>query len=242
MNGQIVVAGGNAHRRAEVQKILEGGNYLPLTCVSYSELRALVCNKTTAAVLLLYPDENDTFQIIYDAVSSIFENTTIILISSSIMHNDLVRSLKYKADEYLIEPISPSGLIASIDQNLNEARFGKQRGLLKVGDLAIDNDSLTVTLRESPLGLDPVHARLLQFFMLRPGRAFSRREISVGVWGSDNAVDDRTVDVVVGRIRDAMRHKVAIDPIRTVRSVGYAFNEQFGKVSSLPKRRGRKRR
>lgn len=72
--------------------------------------------------------------------------------------------------------------------------------------------------------------------MLNPGRAFTGQQIANGIWGCDGSIEERTIDVTVGRIRDALRHKVTMDPIRTVRTVGYAFNEYFAQISSMPKK------
>ncbi len=63
--------------------------------------------------------------------------------------------------------------------------------------------------------------------MTSPGRVFSREQLLDGVWGHDVYVDERTVDVHVGRLRKALNKGKAKDPIRTVRGAGYAFNDQF---------------
>jgi two-component system, OmpR family, phosphate regulon response regulator PhoB len=108
---------------------------------------------------------------------------------------------------------------------------------LTIGDLGLDRATLVVTLRDSKLLLHPIQVRILEFLMLNPGHAFTRKEIVRNIWSVDNPVDDRTVDVSIGRIRDAIKHKVAVDPIRTVRGVGYAFNQYFAERPSLPKKR-----
>jgi two-component system phosphate regulon response regulator PhoB len=67
--------------------------------------------------------------------------------------------------------------------------------------------------------------------MERPGRVFSREQLLDGVWGSDVYIDERTVDVHVGRLRKALNHGHAVDPIRTVRGAGYSLDDRFGKAS-----------
>jgi two-component system phosphate regulon response regulator PhoB len=67
--------------------------------------------------------------------------------------------------------------------------------------------------------------------MTSPGRVFSREQLLDGVWGHDVYVDERTVDVHVGRLRKAINRGKAVDPIRTVRGAGYAFNDQFAAAS-----------
>jgi len=69
----------------------------------------------------------------------------------------------------------------------------------------------------------PTEFRLLDHFMRHPGRVFSREQLLDAVWGRDVYVEARTVDVHIGRLRKALKKNVNIDPIRTVRSAGYAF-------------------
>ena len=65
--------------------------------------------------------------------------------------------------------------------------------------------------------------------MERPGRVFSRAHLLDSVWGMDSDIDERTVDVHVGRLRKAINRPREKDPIRTVRGTGYAFDESFGR-------------
>jgi two-component system phosphate regulon response regulator PhoB len=75
--------------------------------------------------------------------------------------------------------------------------------------------------REIRLG--PTEFKLLEFLIESPGRVFSRAQLLDGVWGQDVYVDERTVDVHIGRLRKAINRGRDKDPIRTVRGTGYAF-------------------
>ena len=79
--------------------------------------------------------------------------------------------------------------------------------------------------REVKLG--PTEFKLLEFLLQAPGRVFSREQLLDGVWGRDIYVDERTVDVHVGRLRKAINRGRQRDPIRTVRGAGYALDETF---------------
>jgi len=82
-----------------------------------------------------------------------------------------------------------------------------------------------VTRQGDDIHLGPTEFRLLDYFMQHPGRVFSREQLLDTVWGSDVYVEARTVDVHVGRLRKALRNAGGDDPIRTVRSAGYALRE-----------------
>ena len=75
--------------------------------------------------------------------------------------------------------------------------------------------------------LGPTEFKLLEFLMERPGRVFSRCQMLDGIWGLDTEIDERTVDVHVGRLRKALNKPRELDPIRTVRGGGYSFDETF---------------
>jgi two-component system, OmpR family, phosphate regulon response regulator PhoB len=81
--------------------------------------------------------------------------------------------------------------------------------------------------REIKLG--PTEFRLLEFLMTSPGRVYGRDQLLDHVWGRDAEIEDRTVDVHVGRLRRAVTDKGENDPIRTVRGAGYSFDETFGR-------------
>lgn len=233
MRHVIVVAGGDSARRLRLLNQFDSARYKVSLCLSTPDFIRAVNEEKVIAILLLCPDEsgvmNDLF--VNDRIDQVIDRCLTVLISSSSAENAHVRSLNYRADEFLIEPISFGEVIALI-----ENRVVEDRKLLEIGDLVLDRTSLTVTLRNVELPLQPVQVRVLEFLMLRYGRACTRSELSNGIWSADCPVDDRTIDVSVGRIRDAIKHKVTVDPIRTVRGVGYAFNEYFERISSLPKK------
>jgi two-component system phosphate regulon response regulator PhoB len=74
--------------------------------------------------------------------------------------------------------------------------------------------------------LGPTEFRLLAFMMESPGRVLSREQLLDGAWGRDAYIDERTVDVHIGRLRKALVRGREYDPIRTVRGAGYVFGER----------------
>jgi two-component system phosphate regulon response regulator PhoB len=78
--------------------------------------------------------------------------------------------------------------------------------------------------------MGPTEFRLLDHLMGKPGRVFSRAQLLDSVWGLSAEIDERTVDVHIGRLRKALSKEMEKDPIRTVRGAGYAFDETFGRM------------
>jgi two-component system phosphate regulon response regulator PhoB len=99
-------------------------------------------------------------------------------------------------------------------------------GLLRVGDIELDRYTRRAFRAGREVHLSPSEFRLLEFLMASPGHVFSREEILRCVWNPDVYITERTVDVHIGRLRKALRRGRHLDPIRTVRSSGYAFKEE----------------
>jgi two-component system phosphate regulon response regulator PhoB len=95
--------------------------------------------------------------------------------------------------------------------------------MVTVGDLTLDATAHRVTRRSQIISLGPTEFRLLKFFMEHPGRVFSRGQLLDAVWGTDSDIELRTVDVHIRRLRKGIEQEGAPDPVRTVRSAGYAL-------------------
>ena len=140
---------------------------------------------------------------------------------------DRVRGLATGADDYVVKPFSVPELLARVRALLRRAKPAKCRDAADGGDIELDRETRRVRRAGSELHLGPTEFRLLEFLMQSPGRVFSREQLLDGVWGRDVYIDERTVDVHVGRLRKALNRARGPDPIRTVRGAGYAFDETF---------------
>ncbi|MEO1475424.1 MAG: phosphate regulon transcriptional regulator PhoB [Pseudomonadota bacterium] len=150
------------------------------------------------------------------------KNLPIIMLTARSEEGDRVRGLDTGADDYITKPFSTTELMARIRAVMRRIRPGLVEDIVTVGDISIDRTGHTVTRAGEDLHLGPTEYRLLDHFMQHPGRVFSREQLLDAVWGSDVYVELRTVDVHVGRLRKILK-KAGEDPIRTVRSAGYAL-------------------
>jgi two-component system phosphate regulon response regulator PhoB len=152
-------------------------------------------------------------------------NLPIIMLTARGEESDRIRGLDTGADDYVTKPFSTTELMARVRAVLRRIRPGLKDDRLKVGDIEIDRVAHRVARNGADIHLGPTEFRLLDYFMQHPGRVFSREQLLDTVWGSDVYVEARTVDVHVGRLRKALRQEGGDDPIRTVRSAGYALRE-----------------
>lgn len=151
-------------------------------------------------------------------------NVPIVMLTARGEETDRIRGLDTGADDYIVKPFSMVELTARIRAVLRRIRPGLAEDRTRQGDLTIDRVSHRVKRDGREIHLGPTEFRLLDYFMQHPGRVFSREQLLDAVWGSDVYVEARTVDVHVGRLRKALNLDTQIDPIRTVRSAGYALD------------------
>lgn len=155
------------------------------------------------------------------------ERLPVIMLTARGEEAERIRGLSTGADDYVVKPFSVPELMARVRAILRRAKPEVVSSLLRSGDIELDRETHRVHRAGREIHLGPTEFRLLEFLMQAPGRVFSREQLLDGVWGHDVYVDERTVDVHVGRLRKALNKGKAKDPIRTVRGSGYAFNDQF---------------
>jgi two-component system phosphate regulon response regulator PhoB len=153
----------------------------------------------------------------------------IIMLTARGEESEKVRGLATGADDYMVKPFSVPELLARVKALLRRASPERVASVLAVGDIELDRDKKRVSRASRPIDLGPTEYRLLEFLMERPGRVFSRAQLLDSVWGNESYIDERTVDVHVGRLRKALNRPKESDPIRTVRGSGYAIDDRFGK-------------
>jgi two-component system phosphate regulon response regulator PhoB len=151
----------------------------------------------------------------------------ILMLTARGEESERVRGLATGADDYVVKPFSVPELVARVNALLRRAKPGAVASILKAGDIELDREKRRVHRGGRELVLGPTEFRLLEFLMSSPGRVFSREQLLDGVWGRDVYVDERTVDVHVGRLRKAINRGRERDPIRTVRGSGYSFDERY---------------
>jgi len=151
-------------------------------------------------------------------------NTPIVMLTARTEESDRIRGLDVGADDYLTKPFSMNELLARLRAVMRRIRPGLADDKVTAGDITMDRVSHRVHRGSRDVHLGPTEFRILDHLMQHPGRVFSREQLLDAVWGSDVYVEARTVDVHIGRLRKALMVGDETDPIRTVRSAGYALD------------------
>lgn len=155
-------------------------------------------------------------------------NVPVIMLTARGEESERVRGLATGADDYVVKPFSVPELMARIRSILRRSNPEAMKDVLAMGDLSLDRVTRRVMRGSRSVNLSPTEFRLLEYFLTSPGRVYSRTQLLDNVWGRDSDIDERTVDVHVGRLRKAISRGKEPDPIRTVRGMGYSFDERFG--------------
>ena len=150
----------------------------------------------------------------------------VIMLTARGEEADRLRGLATGADDYIVKPFSVAEVLARVKALLRRSSPGKTSDVLERAGIVIDRQAHRVTRGPRDLNLGPTEFRLLEVFMQSAGRVLSRAQLLDHVWGRSAEVDERTVDVHVGRLRKSIVRGSEPDPIRTVRGAGYVFDEK----------------
>ncbi len=126
------------------------------------------------------------------------------------------------ADDYITKPIKPKLFVSRIQALLRRYKsVPDDSNIISLKGFTIDKDRYAVLIGDEEVTLARKEFELLQFLVSRPDKVVSREDIFDNVWGEDVVVGDRTIDVHIRRIRE----KLGIDSIKTIKGVGYKFDE-----------------
>jgi two-component system phosphate regulon response regulator PhoB len=160
------------------------------------------------------------------------ERLPVLMLTARSEEAERVRGLSTGADDYMVKPFSVPEFVARVRALLRRASPEQVSQQLRSGDIELDRERKRVHRGEREVHLGPTEFRLLEFLMTSPGRVFTREQLLNAVWGRDVYIDERTVDVHIGRLRKTLTRGKEADPIRTVRGSGYSFNERFAESAA----------
>lgn len=154
---------------------------------------------------------------------SLTADIPVIMLTAKITEDDKVAGLEAGCDDYVLKPFSPRELVARINAVLRRTSPADEQGRMEAGKLVLDTLSHKVSAEGREIRLGPTEYRLLEFFMANQGRAYSRAQILDHVWGANVYLEERTVDVHIRRLRQALQPTGQDAYVQTVRGHGYRF-------------------
>ncbi len=134
------------------------------------------------------------------------------------------RALRAGADDYLLGPVDRATVLDRVLAMQNGAAAPSATQILTTGPLEIDIAALQARWAGAAIALRPNEFRLLRFLAENPDRVLTRHDLIAGLGKQEPPIDERTVDVWIGRLRRALRRAGAGEPVRTIRALGYAYD------------------
>ncbi len=148
------------------------------------------------------------------------KDVPIIMLTARSDEVDRVAGLDAGADDYIAKPFSTKELLARIRAVLRRRAPEQDAGVVTVGALCLDAATYRVMFRDQALKLGPTEFKLLHYLMTYPERVHSRSQLLDKVWGDHVFIEERTVDVHVKRLREALGLEAGL-MVETVRGAGY---------------------
>nr|WP_297355729.1 phosphate regulon transcriptional regulator PhoB [uncultured Caldimonas sp.] len=150
----------------------------------------------------------------------------IIMLTARGDEPDKIAGLDAGADDYLTKPFSTNELMARIRAVLRRKAPEALDSAVEVGGLRLDPATRRVSRGDQEVKVGPTEFKLLHFFMTHPERVHSRAQLLDRVWGDHVFIEERTVDVHVKRLREALAPVRCSQMIETVRGAGYRLTQQ----------------
>ncbi|MGC1479315.1 MAG: response regulator transcription factor [Chthoniobacterales bacterium] len=145
----------------------------------------------------------------------------VIMLTAKVEAEQRIQGLELGADDYVTKPFSPKELVLRTQAVLRRLRTADRSDHVEVGDFLIDKGAFEIRLKGTRLELTTTEFKLLNLLIERRGRTQSRETLLYDVWGYQNAIDTRTVDTHMRRLRDKLG--AAASRIETIRGEGYRF-------------------
>jgi two-component system, OmpR family, phosphate regulon response regulator PhoB len=155
----------------------------------------------------------------------------LLMLTARAEERDLVQGLDAGADDYLTKPFSPQELLARVRALLRRGAPQAAEQALVLGELTLDPSTMRVSWAGQELKMGPTEFRLLRYLLGHPERVHSRSQLLDRVWGDHVFIEERTVDVHIKRLREALGPAAAM--VETVRGAGYRLTQSS--VASLAK-------
>ena len=150
----------------------------------------------------------------------------IIMLTARAEEVDKVAGLDAGADDYLTQPFSTHELMARVRAVLRRKAPQALDSAVEIAELRLDPSTRRVCRGELEVKIGPTEFKLLHFFMTHPERVHSRAQLLDRVWGDHVFIEERTVDVHVKRLREALAPVDRSQLIETVRGAGYRLTQQ----------------
>lgn len=187
-------------------------------------LGILSTNSIDIAVVDIMMPKIDGYQVIKKIRSRKDKYIPVIVISAKVVLSDRIYGMDSGADDYVTKPFEPLEVLAKIRvqrRRLDMTALSIKADVITVGDISLDIDECCIKKGDEVIELTKSELKVLELLMKQPKRVFTKEQIYETGWNDADYVDDNTIRVIISRLRD----KVGSDHIKTIRGLGYRYEE-----------------
>ncbi len=187
-------------------------------------LSILNTNPIDIAVLDIMMPGIDGYQLIKKIRERKDKYIPVIVISAKVGLSDRIYGMDIGADDYITKPFEPLEVLAKINaqkRRLSLTSASAEVRTITVGDVTLNLAECSVTKGNDVIGLTRSEFKVLELMMKQPKRVFTKEQIYETGWYDSDSVDDNTIRVIISRLRD----KVGAEHIKTIRGLGYRYEE-----------------
>lgn len=191
--------------------------------------RLSLFDQTPSIILLdwMLPDQSGIDFIRWIKKQEAFRQIPIIMLTAKAEEDNKVNALTVGADDYITKPFSPREVCARIHAVLRRAVMVSPDQVLSIGALSLNLQTCSCTVNEKLVHLTANEFKLLHFFMMNTGKVFRRDQLISQIWGVSHYVEERTIDVMIRRLRNKLKPFHFHSFIKTLRGQGYQSERDF---------------
>jgi len=225
---RLLIIEDEAHIRDMVRFALERADFTIDEAQDAQEARQSIANYLPDLILLdwMLPNQSGLDLLRQFKKNEQTRDVPVIMLTARTDETDTIKGLNSGADDYITKPFSPKELIARIKAVIRRTLPRMSEQIITIDGLCIDQDTHRVSYNDSLIELGPTEYRFLLFFMTHNERVYSRGQLLDQIWGNNVYLDERTVDVHIGRLRKILGSHGLSWMLQTVRGSGYRFSNR----------------
>ena len=225
---RILIVEDEEHIRDMVRFALERADFIIDEANDALEARQSLANNLPNLILMdwMLPNQSGLDLLHQFKNNEQTRDVPIIMLTARTDETDTIKGLNSGADDYITKPFSPKELIARIKAVIRRTSSRMSERTIELDGLCVDQDTHRVSYNDSLIELGPTEYRFLLFFMTHRERVYSRNQLLDQIWGNNAYLDERTVDVHIGRLRKILTTHGLNWMLQTVRGSGYRFSNR----------------
>ena len=223
MDYKVLIADDENEIRNLLRLYLENDGFQVMDVASGMEVAgALESFKPDIVLLDIMMPGKDGIHVLKEIRES--SNVPVMIISARTADAERILGLNVGADDYICKPFNPLEVVARVKSSLRRYySFGggeEQKETITCGNLVLDTEKCMLIKDGTPVELTSVEYKIIELFMMHPGKVFTKQQIYEYAWGEDYFVADNNIMVAISKLRT----KLDEDPskyIKTLRGLGY---------------------